>query len=251
HCPICEDERQYVGWQGQQWTTLGELEEEGRQNELHDEETGLVSIGTVPSLAIGQRALLLQTPAGNVLWDCIGYLNEETVAAVRRLGGLAAIGISHPHFYGSVVEWSEAFGGVPIYIHQNDQEWVVRKSRALTLWDTEHLEILPGVTLVRLGGHFDGAAVLHWTAGAGGQGALLSGDTIQVVMDRRYVSFMYSYPNLIPLPETAVRHIVDAVRPYPFERLYGAWKGRVVFLEGHDSVERSAERYIRALRSSR
>jgi hypothetical protein len=24
-CPICEDERQYVGWDGQQWTTLAEL----------------------------------------------------------------------------------------------------------------------------------------------------------------------------------------------------------------------------------
>ena len=29
HCPICEDERQYIGWNGQQWTTLEELRQKG------------------------------------------------------------------------------------------------------------------------------------------------------------------------------------------------------------------------------
>ena len=46
--------------------------------------------------------------------------------------------------------------------------------------------------------------MLHWAGGADGRGALLSGDIVQVVPDRRYVSFMYSYPNLIPLPAAAV-----------------------------------------------
>ena len=244
-CPICEDERQYVGWQGQQWTTMEELTAEGRRNELREEEPGLTSIGTEPPFAIGQRALLVQTSAGNVLWDCISYLDDATVEAVKRLGGVQAIAISHPHFYASNIAWSAAFGDCPVYIHASDRQWLAYPSPAVRLWEGVSREILPGLTLLNPGGHFEGAAVLHWAGGAGGHGALLSGDTVTVVMDRRYVSFMYSYPNLIPLPESAIRRILDTLRPYRFEKVYGAWNGRVVAVEGANAVERSAERYLR------
>ena len=63
--------------------------------------------------------------------------------------------------------------------------------------------------------------MLHWAE----QRALLSGDIVQVIPDRRYVSFMYSYPNLIPLPPSKVQHIGDALAPYPFDTIYGAWFG--------------------------
>ncbi len=246
-CPICDDERQYAGWGGQCWTTLEAMAAESRRNELRQEEPDLVSIGTRPAFAIGQRALLVRTPAGNVLWDCISYLDAETVAELRRLGGVQAIALSHPHFYGNMVDWSEAFS-CPIYVHEADGGWVQRSSSALTLWQGVSREILPGVTLLNPGGHFDGAAVLHWQGGADGRGALLSGDTVTVVQDRRFVSFMYSYPNLIPLSPGAIERIVDTLRPYDYQRIYGAWDGRVVALDGARSVERSAERYLRRLR---
>ena len=244
-CPICQDERQYVGWQGQQWTTIEELIAEGRRNDLREEEPGLISIGTQPSFAIGQRALIVQTPSGNVMWDCISLVDDESVEAVRQLGGLAAIAISHPHFYASNATWSSAFGDCPVYVHANDRQWVQHPGPALRLWEGDSLEIMPGITLLNPGGHFDGAAALHWAEGAGGRGALLSGDTATVVMDRRYVSFMYSYPNLIPLPPSAIQRIRETLRPYRFERVYGAWDGRVVMVEGSDAIERSAERYLR------
>jgi glyoxylase-like metal-dependent hydrolase (beta-lactamase superfamily II) len=106
----------------------------------------------------------------------------------------------------------------------------------------------PGLRVVHLGGHFDGATVLHWPEGAAGRGALLSGDTLQVVMDRRFVSFMYSYPNLIPLSADAVEGIAAKIRPYRYERVYGAFNGRTVRLDGAQAVERSAERYVHHLR---
>jgi len=244
HCPICEDERQYVGWHGQQWTALPEMAANGGRNELRDEEPGLVSIGTTPSFAIGQRALLVRTPAGNVLWDCISYLDAATVTAINALGGIQAISCSHPHFYGNIVDWSEAFD-CPIYLHAADAGWVQRPSQALTLWEGASREILSGVTLLNPGGHFDGAAVLHWQAGAEGRGALLSGDTVAVSMDRRTVSFMYSYPNLIPLPDAAIERIVSTLSLYRYERIYGGWNGRVVAMNAERSVEQSAERYLR------
>jgi glyoxylase-like metal-dependent hydrolase (beta-lactamase superfamily II) len=246
-CPICQDERQYVGWNGQQWTTLDELHADGRRNTLQDLEPGLTQIATQPPIAIGQRALLVQTPAGNVMWDCISYLDDASVEAVRARGGLSAIAISHPHFYACMASWSEAFGGCPIYIHAADGEWVQYRTPALHLWQGEQREILPGVTLINTGGHFEGSVALHWAGGAAGHGLLLTGDSLTVVMDRRYLSFMYSYPNLIPLSADAVRRIAASVRPFAFERIYGGWDGRVVQAAGNDAVERSAERYIRYL----
>ncbi len=243
-CIICEDERQYVGWGGQQWTTLAEMTEQGYANRLQDAEPGLMGIDTRPQFAIGQRALLVRTPQGNFLWDCISYLDEETVRQVRELGGVSGISVSHPHFYGVMVEWSHAFGNAPIYIPEADREWVVRPDPAFQ-WYSGSKEVLPGVTLVQCGGHFEGSAVLHWAEGADGGGALLTGDTISVAQDRRYVTFMRSYPNYIPLGEAAVRGVVEAVRPYAYRRIYGGWWGSVVLDDAKAAVERSAERYVR------
>ena len=247
-CPICLDERQYVGWRGQQWTTLETMRAQGLRNILREEEPGLTSIGTEPNFAIAQRALLVQTAAGNVLWDCISFIDDDTVAAVRALGGIQAIAISHPHFYAACVEWSEAFANAPVYLHAADREWTVFHHANVRHWEGESAEPIPGITLIRLGGHFKGAAVLHWPGGAGGRGAILSGDTITVVMDRRWVSFMYSYPNLIPLSADAVESIAAKMSGYRYERIYGAWPGRVVVVEGAQSVERSARRYLDRLR---
>jgi glyoxylase-like metal-dependent hydrolase (beta-lactamase superfamily II) len=243
-CPICEDERQYVRQGGQVWTTLDELRDRGHRIELRDLELDLVGVGVSPSLGIGQRALLVRTPSGNVLWDCVGYVDDASVAAIRARGGISGIAFSHPHFYGAMVEWSQAFGGAPIYIPEHDREWVQRPDPAIVIWNDKR-ELLPGVTLIQCGGHFAGSAVLHWAEGADGRGALLVGDTITVVPDIRFVSFMRSYPNLIPLPADEVRRIVDRIRPLRFDRIYGGWWDRVTSSGGRGAIERSAERYLR------
>ena len=245
-CPICLDQRQYIGHQGQQWTTLSKMQQDGYQNIMQQEEPHLTGIGTTPSFAIGQRALLIQTDQGNVLWDCISFLDDETVQAVQDLGGIAAIAISHPHYYSSMIEWAERFHA-PVYLHEADHQWVMRLDKRITFWSGETLPLLDGVTLVRLGGHFAGGTVLHWPRGAEGRGALLTGDIIYVVADRAWVSFMYSYPNLIPLPAQEIRRMRETIAPYPFERLYAAWFERVVMADASTAVQQSAERYIKAI----
>ncbi|HET7564818.1 MAG TPA: hypothetical protein VFJ96_07475 [Gemmatimonadaceae bacterium] len=246
-CPICEDARQYVRAAGQSWTTLEQLRET-HTNRLEPKERGLFGIGTEPSFAIGQRALLVQTSSGNVLWDCIALLDDRTMRWIDALGGLSAIAISHPHYYTTMVEWACTFD-VPVYLHEADREWVMRPDPHLELWSGETREIIDGVTLLRLGGHFPGGQVLHWRDGAEGRGALLTGDIIQVVADTRWVSFMYSYPNLIPLPASTVRRIADTVQPLRFDRIYGAWWGRNIPTDAKGAVRRSAERYAAALKS--
>jgi glyoxylase-like metal-dependent hydrolase (beta-lactamase superfamily II) len=247
-CPICCDERQYIGYNGQEWTTLAQMRQESFRNEFREHEPGLIGIGTTPSFAIGERALLLQHPQGNILWDCMTLLDDETEAEIRRLGGLSAIAISHPHYYSSMVEWAERFDA-SIYLHEADRQWVMRPSERITFWSGETLPLREGVTLYRLGGHFAGGTVLHWQQGTNGRGALLAGDIIQVVADRQWVSFMYSYPNLIPLPASEVRRMRDKVESLEFERLYGAWFERIVMQDAHAAVLRSADRYIRALQN--
>ncbi len=246
-CPICEDERQFVGWEGQQWTTLEAMQAGGYRNRLADEERGLTSILTAPRFAIGQRAFVVRTPHGNLLWDCITYLDQKTIAAVHALGGLAAIAISHPHYYSTIVEWSEAFGGAPVYIHAGDQAWVMHPSPHIVFWSGETTSPLPGLELVNLGGHFDGGTVLYWPEGGEGGGVLLSGDVIQVVQDRRSVSFMYSYPNLIPLAGAEVERIAAAIRRYRFDRIYGAFDRRQIVADAGEAVQRSARRYVEHL----
>jgi glyoxylase-like metal-dependent hydrolase (beta-lactamase superfamily II) len=246
HCAICEDERQYVGHNGQTWVTLPEMRKT-YQNRIEEIEDGLTGIGTQPGFAIGQRALLVQRPDGNLLWDCVSLLDEATVEAVRARGGVRAIAVSHPHLAGSLVEWSRAFGNAPIYWQARDREWVMRPDPAFVFWDEAMYPLWDGLTLVHCGGHFHGSSVLHWAQGAAGRGALLAGDTIQVVQDRRYVSFMYSYPNIIPLNAPAVARILRAVEPLEFDRLYGGWWDSVVASDAKAALRRSAERYIRAI----
>jgi glyoxylase-like metal-dependent hydrolase (beta-lactamase superfamily II) len=249
HCPICDDSRQYVPPSGQSWTTLEQLQRTHR-NSFRRLEPHLLGIGTAPDFAIGQRALLVQSPEGNVLWDCISLIDEATIDLLNGLGGVAAVAISHPHYYTTMVEWSRAFGGAPVYLHEADRRWVQRPDPAIAFWNGETQRIAGGLTLIRCGGHFAGGSVLHWPDGAGRRGALLAGDILQVTMDRKYVSFMRSYPNMWPLSRRAVEAIVAAVAPFAFDRVYGAWWDRHIDSDAHAAVLRSLERYVSGLEAT-
>ena len=243
-CPVCEDARQYVPESGQRWTTLSGLRAD-HGNWIRDD-AGFLGIGTEPTFAIGQRALLVPWQGSNLLWDCITLLDDETAGEVETRGGLAAIAISHPHYYSAMVEWAERFD-CPVHLHRDDAEWVMRPSARIAFWEGETLDLGDGLTLVRCGGHFAGGQVLH----VAGRRALLSGDIVQVVPDRMHVSFMWSYPNLVPLGEAAVRRIGDALEPFDFDTIHGAWWGRLVPRDGKDVVRRSVDRYVRAVRGER
>ena len=248
-CPICEEERQYVPPRGQTWTTLEALKA-SHMNAFHAHEPGIIGIGATPHFAIGQRAILVQTPGGNVLWDCIAPLDDATVTLIKGLGGLKAIAISHPHFYTTMVEWSRAFG-CPIHLHAADRDWVMRKDDAIRFWDGDTLQLWDGVTLVRCGGHFAGGAVLHWKGGADGKGIVCTGDILTVAVDRKWLSFMRSYPNLIPLSRREVEAIGRAMAPFAFERMYGHYFDRVIAADAKAVLEKSVARYIAAIEGAR
>lgn len=247
-CAICEDERQYVPLTGQGWTTLAQLAL-GHRNAWQEHEPGVLGIGTEPHFAIGQRALLLRTTHGNVLWDCVSLLDDATVTLLGALGGVQAMAISHPHFYTTMVEWARAFE-VPVHLHADDRAWVMRPDPALRFWEGERLALLPDVTLIRGGGHFPGSALLHWAKGAGGRGVLCSSDTAMVAADRKFLSFMRSYPNQLPLGAAEVEAIAAALAPFEFDAIYGGFFDRVMATGGKRALEVSAARYLAAIQAS-
>jgi hypothetical protein len=238
-CPICRDERQYVGHGGQRFVTPDELGA-AHAARIEEVEPGLLGIGTEPPFAIGQRALL----AGRLLWDCIPLVDDAIAAAVAGHGGVDVIAVSHPHYYSGIVEWADRFDA-RILLHAADRQWVTRSSPRIEFWEGDRLRVSDEAELVRLGGHFPGGSVCLW------RGALLSGDIVYVASDRDWVSFMYSYPNLIPLSAVDVGRMAGVLAGLEFDRVYGAWWHSVLAGDARAKVARSADRYIAAVTGRR
>ena len=240
-CAICADERQWVPAEGQLWSTLAELREAGHEARLEELEPDLHGLTVQPKVGIGQQAHLLRTPAGNLLWDPVGFVDQAGVTRLQELGETVAIAASHPHMFGAQVEWSRSLGGVPVLVSAADRQWVARPDPVIETWAGSR-QVAPGVTLIQLGGHFPGSSVVHWAAGAEGRGVLLASDTIQANPDRSSVTFMRSFPNRIPLSAPVVERIVTALEELRFDRLYDNF-GRTIDTGAAEAVRRSAERY--------
>lgn len=240
-CRICADERQWVPASGQAWTTLDELAAEGRKVDVLELEPDLIGL-ECRGVGISQRTKIVRTSAGLLLWDPIGFLDADAVAAVRAFGEVVAIAASHPHMFGVQVAWSRALGGPPVLVPEADREWVARDADVIRTWSGAH-EVLPGVVLTQPGGHFPGSAVAHWAAGAEGRGVLLSGDTIFANPDRRSVAFMRSFPNHLPLSAAVVDRVARHVERFAFDRLYGNF-ANVVDGDAAAVVRASADRHM-------
>ena len=106
-CPICEDARQWVPEDGQRWLTADELRA-GHRNEIR-RDSDYDGVGVEPYFAIGQRALLVPLGDRFVLWDCVPLVDDDAAAEIERRGGLAAIAISHPHYYTGMADWARRF----------------------------------------------------------------------------------------------------------------------------------------------
>jgi len=240
HCVICTDERQYVLPSGPAWTSTDELVAAGHTLTVTELEPGLWGLRPEPKVGIGQTALLVQNAGGNLLFDVPAFVPPDAVATIEGLGGVAAIVASHPHMYGSQVAWSRALGDVPVHVAAKDAGWVQREDEAIRTW-TDPFEIVPGITARQVGGHFPGQTVVHWP-GADGAGVLLAGDACSVRPDGN-VTFLRSYPNVIPMSPRGVTQIVAGFEEVGYDRLYDNFAAR---LDGDAAaiVRFSADRYI-------
>ncbi|KAK5124148.1 hypothetical protein LTR85_001851 [Meristemomyces frigidus] len=237
-CRICDDPRQFIPPGGQTWTSLSKMRAGNYQNKFKpvgdsNGEESMTSIWTEPKFGIGQRAILVQTEHGNVLWDCITYLDAETIDFIKQRGGLKAIVISHPHYYSTHLEWAKAFE-CPVFFAKDDDEWLNRADpdERRRLFTAASEEVVEGVIAIKTGGHFPGSLVLHWA------GHLMIADSFVTTPSALYhvdrmpgttsYAFMWAVPNMIPLPPAELHKMWQAIKPFEFESTHGAFVGQEV-----------------------
>ena len=240
-CPICSDPRQYVPPTGQAWLSPEALAG-AHKSDIRQEELGLLGIGVSPQVGIGQRALLIEHPEGGVLWDGVPLLDDGAIEAIRARGGVRAMALSHPHLYGAAVTNSIKLGNVPIYIPEADRAWIAWPHKNIRVFREKELDLGHGVRLHVTGGHFDGSAFLHWPQGAGGRGALLTGDTLFVTPGQQWVTFLWSTPNYVQLPPRDIERIVAAAEGLDYDRIYSGWWDAKIPAGAKAAVARSMAR---------
>ena len=240
-CPICQDERQFVPSSGQNWLQGYEVAASHRVafTPLAD---SLTQLTMEPDFAIGHRSILVETPKGNLLWDCLPYFDDASLMEISRRGGLAVVAISHPHFYGAFAQISAAFGNCPVLLHAADAHWLQFPFSSVQHWTGQSHSPLPQLTLHHCGGHFPGSSVLEINGHT-----LLTGDTVAVSADRKSVSFMFSYPNRIPLGPSALTAIEQALRPLTFDALHSSTPGATISANAKELVAQSIARYRHAI----
>lgn len=256
-CFICDDPRQFTPPSGQSFTTLGVLSSSSSdggakyQNNFstYDKDDRITFVYTTPKVGIGQRCALIRTPEGNILWDCITFLDDATVRKINDLGGISAIVISHPHYYSTHLLWARTFN-CKVYLAEDDKKWLAQRDgdRQTFLFGLGKDPTMPigktGATVLKLGGHFPGSLVLLF------DGRLLIADTLVTTpsglgswekdasgaarmeghlgrpQGMNSFVFMWSIPNMIPLPPDEIAAMWKVLEKHEFRSTHGAFMGQ-------------------------
>lgn len=244
-CPICEDERQWVPKDGQQWVRADTLPK-SHTNRIEEIEPGLFGIGVEPKFGIGQIAFFIpsnEPGKGGIIWEGIPFYSPETINWLKEMGGVDTWIYSHPHLYGSIATNAAHFPDSKILVPEADNDWQPYPSNQYRYFNEKTLQLTDKVSVHVPGGQFPGSSFLHWTGTKDKKGALLTGDTMMVTADRKYVSFTYSTPNSVPLGPNAARRIVAASEPLTYDRIYSSWWDSCLLENAKERVAASEKRW--------
>ncbi|KAJ7140248.1 beta-lactamase-like protein [Mycena crocata] len=258
-CHICDDPRESVAATGHAFTTLGKAKSSRKYKNIirqqYKNEPHIYTIQTQSILGIGQRCFLIKTAQGNILWDCIAYIDDATIKEINALGGVDAISISHPHFYTSHLTWSRAFKNAPVFLSAEEGHLISRPDEhgVRRFVTNKKFEILPGsgATRIKTGGHFPGSAVLHY------KNSMFVSDSLHVTrsalwdINRKpgtsYYAFLWSHVNTIPLPPGEIAGIISAISPYEFDVAHGMFPDRDLRSDAKQRAIDSARVVINAM----
>ena len=239
-CITCLDERQWVPQEGQKWVSHSKLLKT-HSVKLNRIQENLYELTINPKFAIGQRAMLVLSEHGNILWDCIPLLDEMTIEFIKAKGGLRAIAFSHPHFYSNMNEWADVFD-CPILIHKNDAEHIMVKGNHITLWEGNELELWDKMKLFLIGGHFAGSSLLH-VPHLSKKGSIICGDTLYLSPNKQHFSVVWSSPNRMPLPLKEMRRIQARLEHITFDAFYGYISTQNLTHKVKEVLKKSFEKY--------
>ena len=246
-CTICEDERQFVPLAGQSWTTLSRP----RATSTAGASMSPASSASArsPAFAIGQRALLMLTPNGNILWDCISLIDDATVTLIK--GARRAAMPSPSRTRTSTRRWRS--GAAPSAACPSTPMPTMRAgscgpTRASSSGRARRLAA-PGRDADPRRRPFPGRHHAALGQGAEGRGVVCAADIATVNMDRKSFTFMRSYPNFIPLSAEGARRIGAALAPFPFDRVYSHFFDRFIESGAKQILQASVDRYVAAVRA--
>lgn len=240
-CAICTEERQYIPATGQSWTTHENLLKTHKIRIVKINEN-LYEIVITPKFAIGQRAFLVLSKEGNILWDCIPLLDQNIIDFINQKGGIKAIAISHPHYYSNMNDWAQQFD-CPIYIHNRDKDYISDHGKYIRLWSDKSLQLWDNISIENIGGHFDGSSVLL-SRNLSKEGTLLCGDTMYLSPSMKHFAIMYSYPNRMPLPKSEILRIKDRLNELNFDTVYGFYSYQNLTTDVKKILDNSIKRYL-------
>lgn len=241
-CSTCVEERQSIPATGQSWTTHTQLLQTHHTKIVKLKEN-LYEIVVSPKFAIGQRALLVLSESGNVLWDCIPLLDQNVIDFINEKGGLKAIAISHPHYYSNMNDWTQQFD-CPVYLHHTDKKHIADFGKNIQLWSGSTLELWDDIRIENIGGHFDGSSIL-WMKNLYNEGTILCGDTMYLSPSLKHFAIMYSYPNRMPLPLSEILRIKSRFEEISFDEVYGFYSYQNLSSNVKEIFTNSINRYLK------
>lgn len=211
-CPVCTDVRNALPDDGWVWITPGDLAD--RQARWAEVAPGVTGYWVEPQVGLGTTGWVIETDAGLVGWEGAGFYPQESLAELRRRGGLVALGASHVHGYGALWQLQDELAPPVLAIGVDDLQWT--KAFRVTWPTDDRHELAPGLVMHRSGGHFPGHTVLHDE----GRGILFVGDLLKVDLDGDTpvgLSCHKAYHAQIPLSHDEIRQARALVERLQFD----------------------------------
>jgi glyoxylase-like metal-dependent hydrolase (beta-lactamase superfamily II) len=175
-----------------------------------------------PNLGIRHYAFFIQRPGGNVLMDMQPILTNDLAAWIGAKGGLKAIVLSHPHYYGAMDDFSTRFHA-PVWIHATDRDWAVGYPNVECL-DAEDHSFDETLGMIHIPGQFEGGLCLLY---ARHRGILFTGDTLMVSPTTGELSAWKSTPRQVPYTRDEFHVIREGILALEFDQLYASVRGEI------------------------
>jgi hypothetical protein len=238
-CPVCADVRNALPEHGFEFLTDKQVDELVIGFCRPTAVGGVTEFGTEPRFGLDSRGWVVETDDGLLGFECAPWYTAPMLAELRRMeeekGALEVLAASHVHGYGALWQLQAELEPRVVAVGVHDLVWT--KAFRVTWPADDVLELAPGLTLHRTGGHFPGHSVLHDSR----RGLLFCGDSLKVDLDDAGrpvgLSAHKAFHAQIPLSHAELREYLAVVAELefgavatPFELVPGVTTDHVVHL---------------------
>ncbi len=222
-CPVCADVRNALPEDGFAFATTDEVDARATCSWGPTVCRGVHEFRCEPRFGLDSRGWVLESDVGLVGFECAPWYDEGALDELRRRGGLQVLASSHVHGYGALWRLQEQLAPPVVAVGVRDLPWT--KAFRVTWPADDVLELAPGLTMHRTGGHFDGHSVLHDSR----RGVLFCGDSLKVDLgpsgDAVALSAHKAFHAQIPLSHGELRDYRAVIPPLEFDTVCTPFEG--------------------------